>query len=309
MLFSGKCGADNQRFVFVTNIDRPPNFVKHRYHIIPGHQRLQPNGTCKIMDHPVLTSLEEGVLEITLNRPDSLNAFTVDMHQGLREAFGKARSDRSVRAIILTGAGRGFCAGQDLSERDPGNGRIVDLSVTLATNYNPLLRSMRALEKPIICAVNGVAAGAGANLALACDIVIAADTAKFIQAFSKIGLIPDAGGTWTLTRHLGEARAKALAMTAMPLPARKAEEWGLIWQCVEADRLMETAREMARTLASGATLGIGKTKTVIQAASTNSMDQQLELEAAVQGQLGASHDFREGVQAFLQKRPANFKGE
>lgn len=260
-------------------------------------------------DTPVLTTLENGVLEITLNRPESLNAFTVEMHEGLREAFARARAEKEVRAVILTGAGRGFCAGQDLSERDPAKGEIVDLSVTLSTNYNPLLRRMRALEKPIICAVNGVAAGAGANLALACDIVIAADTAKFIQAFSKIGLIPDAGGTYTLTRHLGEARAKALAMTAMPLPARKAEEWGLIWQCVEADKVMETARELAGSLAEGATLGIGKTKKVIQAASTNSLDQQLELEAAVQGELGSSHDFREGVQAFLEKRPAVFRGE
>ena len=260
-------------------------------------------------EQPVLTSLENGVLEITLNRPESLNAFTVDMHAGLREAFARATSDKAVRAIILTGAGRGFCAGQDLSERDPAKGDIVDLSVTLSTNYNPLLRRMRALEKPIICAVNGVAAGAGANLALACDIVIASDAAKFIQAFSKIGLIPDAGGTYTLTRHLGEARAKALAMTAMPLTAQKAEEWGLIWQCVEADKLMQTARDLAASLAQGATLGIGKTKKVIQAASTNSLDQQLELEAAVQGELGASQDFKEGVQAFLEKRPAVFKGE
>lgn len=261
------------------------------------------------MEKPILTDLSDGVLEITLNRPDSLNAFTVDMHAGLRKAFTEAKSNPEIRAVILTGAGRGFCAGQDLSERDPAKGEIVDLSVTLSTNYNPLLRLIKATEKPILCAVNGVAAGAGANLALACDIVFASDTAKFIQAFSKIGLIPDAGGTYTLTRHLGEARAKALAMTAMPLPAKKAEEWGLIWQCVEADKLMETTREMARTLAKGATLGIGKTKKVIQAASTNSLDQQLELEASVQGELGRSHDFKEGVKAFLEKRPAEFKGE
>lgn len=260
------------------------------------------------MTKPVLTDFRDGVLEITLNRPDSLNAFTVEMHELLREAFARAQSGSEVRAVILTGAGRGFCAGQDLSERDPDKGEIVDLSQTLATNYNPLVRRIKAMEKPVICAVNGVAAGAGANLALACDIVIAADTAKFIQAFSKIGLIPDAGGTWTLTRHLGEARAKALAMTAMPLPAKKAEEWGLIWQCVEAEKLMDTAREMAASLARAATLGIGKTKKVIQAASTNSLDQQLELEASVQGELGRSNDFREGVQSFLEKRAPIFKG-
>jgi len=261
------------------------------------------------MEKPLLTNLADGVMEITLNRPDSLNAFTVEMHALLREAFKEAKSNQDVRAIILTGAGRGFCAGQDLSERDPSKGEIVDLSVTLSTNYNPLIRLIRAMEKPVICAVNGVAAGAGANLALACDIVIAADGAKFIQAFSKIGLIPDAGGTYALTRHLGEARAKALAMTAMPLPAAKAAEWGLIWQCVDADNLMKIARELATSLAKGATLGIGKTKLAIQAASTNSLDQQLEMEASLQGELGRSHDFQEGVKAFLEKRPPNFKGK
>ena len=261
------------------------------------------------MTEPLITSLEDGVLEITLNRPDQLNAFTVGMHKLLRAAMESARDNPQIRAIILTGAGRGFCAGQDLSERDPKKGEIVDLNDTLTKNYNPLITMMRALEKPIICAVNGVAAGAGANLALACDIVLASDSAKFIQAFSKIGLIPDAGGTYTLTRLIGEARAKALAMTAMPLSAAKAEEWGLIWKCVPADSLMDEARSLARSLAASATLGIGKTKLVIQTASTNTFEQQLVLEAKTQGELGRSADFREGVQAFLEKRPAKFTGE
>jgi 2-(1,2-epoxy-1,2-dihydrophenyl)acetyl-CoA isomerase len=261
------------------------------------------------MSEPLLTALSDGVLEITLNRPDQLNAFTLEMHKYLRSAMEEAKSNPEIRAIILTGSGRGFCAGQDLSERDPSKNEIVDLKVTLSTNYNPLIRLMRSTEKPIICAVNGVAAGAGANLALACDIVLASDSAKFIQAFSKIGLIPDAGGTFTLTRLLGEARAKALAMTAQPLGARQAEEWGLIWKCVPSDELMTETRKLAKLLAASATLGIGKTKLVIQAASSNTMDQQLDLEAETQGQLGHSSDFKEGVQAFLEKRPAKFTGK
>ncbi|WP_075997108.1 2-(1,2-epoxy-1,2-dihydrophenyl)acetyl-CoA isomerase PaaG [Salaquimonas pukyongi] len=260
------------------------------------------------MSEALLTEVRGGVLEITLNRPDQLNAFTVEMHRLIRTAFERAKEDSAIRAVVLTGAGRGFCAGQDLSERDPGKGEIVDLKVTLSTNYNPLIRAIRSLEKPVICAVNGVAAGAGANLALACDIVLAAESARFIQAFAKIGLIPDAGGTWSLTRLVGEARAKALAMTAMPLSAKQAEEWGLIFKCVANETLMGEARTLAEDLAAGATLGIGKTKLAIQAASTNTLDEQLELEAETQGELGRSEDFREGVNAFLEKRPANFQG-
>lgn len=261
------------------------------------------------MSAPLIAERRGAVHEITLNRPDSLNAFTVEMHRLLRSELEKAAADASCRAVMITGAGRGFCAGQDLSERDPKNGAVVDLSVTLSTNYNPLVRLIRGMEKPVIAAVNGVAAGAGANVALACDIVVAAESAKFIQAFSKLGLIPDAGGTWSLTALVGEARAKALAMTAEPLPARKAEEWGLIWRAFPDDVFIEEARALAERLSAGATAGLAATKQAIQAASANTMDAQLDLEAEIQGRMGATEDFREGVTAFLEKRPARFSGK
>lgn len=261
------------------------------------------------MSQPVLAETANGVLQITLNRPDQLNAFTVEMHEHLRAALYRAAAEDDIRAVLITGAGRGFCAGQDLSERDPDSGDIVDLGKTLRSNYNPLIKSMRALEKPIVGAVNGVAAGAGANFALACDIVVAAESARFIQAFANIGLIPDAGGTFTLSRLVGETRAKALAMTGMPLGAAEAAQWGLIFKCFPDDQLMTEARSLAESLASGATLGMGKAKLAIQAAATNTMDEQLELEAVLQAELGASTDFREGVRAFLEKRPPKFTGK
>lgn len=257
---------------------------------------------------PILTERRDGFLEVTLNRPDQLNAFTVEMHELMRTALAEAREDPACRALLLTGAGRGFCAGQDLSERDPKKGGIVDLSVTLSANYNPLIMTIRKMEMPVIAAVNGVAAGAGANLALACDIVIAAESAKFIQAFSKLGLIPDAGGTYSLTRLVGEARAKALAMTAHPLTAGAAAEWGLIWRAVTDGELMDEARALAASLAAGPTLGHASTKRAIHAASGNSLEAQLALEAELQGELGRSADFQEGVAAFLEKRPAKFSG-
>lgn len=246
--------------------------------------------------------------EITLNRPDRLNAFNDAMHIALRREIESAR-DGGKRAILLTGAGRGFCAGQDLGDRDPAKmDAPPDLSQTILTYYAPLIRLIRSLEFPVVCAVNGVAAGAGANIALACDIVLAGTGARFIQSFAKVGLVPDAGGSFSLTRLLGEARAKALALTAMPLSAQQAADWGLIWKAVADDALMDEARALTAGLANGPTLGLGLTKMAIQAAAGNTMDQQLELEAAYQKICGQSPDYAEGVSAFLGKRAPKFTG-
>ena len=261
------------------------------------------------MSDTVQVTMDGGVLTLILNRPDKLNSFNPEMHDALRAGFERARDDAAVRAVLLTGAGRAFCAGQDLGDRDfRGGAQVPDLGATLDTYYNPLLRLIRGLEKPVVCAVNGVAAGAGANVALACDIVLAAKSARFIQAFAKIGLIPDAGGTWTLARTLGEARAKALALTAEPLGAEKAAEWGLIWKAVDDESLLAEARALAASLASGPTVGLGLTKRLIQQAATNDLDAQLDLERDAQAQAGRTDDYREGVTAFLEKRPAVFSG-
>ncbi|MFZ1813264.1 MAG: 2-(1,2-epoxy-1,2-dihydrophenyl)acetyl-CoA isomerase PaaG [Rhizobiaceae bacterium] len=262
------------------------------------------------MAETVLVTREDGWIEIALNRPDRLNSFNDQMHRELFGALTAASSDPSVRAIVLTGAGRGFCAGQDLGDRDPAKmDGPPDLGHTLETFYNPLVRLIRSTPKPVICAVNGVAAGAGANLALACDVVIAGVSAKFIQSFAKVGLVPDAGGSWNLTRLLGEARAKGLAFTAQPLSAEKAAEWGLIWKAVADDHLMIEARNLAVELASGPTQGYALTKQAIQAAATNTLDEQLDLEARYQRKAGRTPDYAEGVKAFLEKRPAKFTGK
>ena len=260
-------------------------------------------------ESPVVVERHGAVTVITLNRPDKLNAFNVDQHLKLRAALEECAADGDCRAILLTGAGRGFCAGQDLSDRDPKMlGDSPDLSKTISTYYNPLVRLIRGMDKPVICAVNGVAAGAGANIALSCDIVLAARSARFIQAFSKIALIPDSGGTWWLTNLLGEARAKALAMTAEPVSAETAEEWGLIWKVVDDAQLMEDAMALAKKLADGPTFTLGLTKKAIQLASTNSLDEQLDVERDFQKEAGLSDDYKEGVAAFLEKRPAKFTG-
>ena len=257
----------------------------------------------------ILLDIAEGVATITLNRPDKLNAFTGEMHAELKQAMQFIQSDRGVRALMITGAGRGFCAGQDLSERMTGHsGESADVGSSLDKNYNPLLRQLRALAYPVICAVNGVAAGAGCNLALACDIVIAARSASFIQAFSRIGLIPDAGGTYTLPRLVGTARAMAAAMLAEKVSAELAQQWGMIWKCVDDDRLMSEATALARQLAGQATRALALTKRAIYASADNTFDQQLDLERDLQREAGKSEDFREGVAAFKEKRAAKFSG-
>jgi 2-(1,2-epoxy-1,2-dihydrophenyl)acetyl-CoA isomerase len=252
-----------------------------------------------------------GVATLTLNRPDKLNSFTVEMHGELRDALKAIAGDGVTRCLLLTGAGRGFCAGQDLSDRvmnaDAG-GRAPDLGESLEHRYNPLVRTLRGLEMPVVCAVNGVAAGAGANLALACDIVLAAKSASFIQAFCKIGLVPDSGGTWTLPRLVGTARATALAMLGDKVSAEQAAQWGMIWRAVDDDKLMEEATGLAAQLAGQATRGLALIKRALNASPANSLDQQLDLERDLQTLAGRSRDYQEGVAAFLEKRAPKFEG-
>lgn len=257
----------------------------------------------------VLFDRADGIARITLNRPERLNSFNTAMHESLRDALAQVKADRSLRVLVLTGAGRAFCAGQDLSDESvaPG-GAAVDLGAAIDRYYGPLVLALERLPMPVICAVNGVAVGAGANLPLACDIVLAARSASFVEVFCKLGLIPDTGGTYFLPRLLGSARATALAMLGDKLSAEQAADWGLIWKCVDDDQLVAETDELARHFASAPTLGLARTKQALQASGLNTLEEQLDLERDLMRELGRSADYQEGVAAFMAKRPALFTG-
>jgi 2-(1,2-epoxy-1,2-dihydrophenyl)acetyl-CoA isomerase len=254
----------------------------------------------------ILVERSEGVARITLNRPDRLNSFTRSMHAELRDALSKLGD---ARVVVLTGAGRGFCAGQDLNDRAVAPGEAVDLGETVEESWNPLIRTLAALPQPVIARVNGVAAGAGANIALACDLVIAARSAKFIQSFSALGLIPDSGGSWHLPRLVGQARALGLALTGEPLTAEKAADWGLIWKSVEDEDLDAEVDAVATKLASLPPLGLAAIKQIIRTSWSRTLDRELDLQRDEMRRLGFTEDYREGVAAFLEKRTAKFTGK
>jgi 2-(1,2-epoxy-1,2-dihydrophenyl)acetyl-CoA isomerase len=257
----------------------------------------------------ILFEQADGIARLTLNRPDRLNSFTVQMHEEIRDALAKVKADATSRVLVLTGAGRGFCAGQDLGDRSiaPGGG-ATDLGESIEKRYKPLILSLRALELPVIAAVNGVAAGAGANIALACDLVVATKSASFIQSFSKLGLVPDSGGTWSLPRLVGSARAMGLALLGDKLSAEQAAQWGLIWRCVEDAEFASTIDTLAKQFAAAPTKGLARTKQALYASWENTLEQQLDIERDYQRELGFSADYAEGVAAFTAKRTPNFSG-
>lgn len=257
----------------------------------------------------ILFEVSAGVARLTLNRPDRLNSFNVQMHKEVREALSQLANNSDARVLVLTGAGRGFCAGQDLGDRAvaPG-GQGVDLGDSIENYYKPLVLALRNLPMPVIGAINGVAAGAGANIALACDLVIAAKSASFVQAFSKLGLVPDSGGTWFLPRLLGNARAMGLALLGDKLAAEQAAQWGLIWRCVEDAELTTTVDQLATQLAAAPTRGLARTKQAIYESWSHSLEQQLDQERDFQRELGRTQDYSEGVAAFTEKRTPKFTG-
>jgi len=256
----------------------------------------------------ILVDQRQGYRIVTLNRPERLNAFNETMHHALRQALEDAEADASCRAVLLTGAGRAFSTGQDLNDRLAKPGEQIVLGGTLEQFYNPLVRKLRALPMPVVAAVNGVAAGAGANIALACDITLAARSASFIQSFARVGLIPDSGGTWSLPRRVGDARARGLALLAEPLPAQTAEQWGLIWKAVDDATLMQEAVALCERFAKAPTHGLSLIKQALNASAGNSLDAQLDLERDLQREASLSPDYMEGVRAFIEKRPPAFTG-
>lgn len=255
------------------------------------------------------SGVADGVLSITLNRPDVLNSFTRAMAREVQAALREATVNPEIRAVLLTGAGRGFCAGQDLSEVLPeGDGPMPDISEVVRESYNPIIRAIRTIEKPVVCAVNGVAAGAGANLAFACDLTIAAEEAVFVESFGKLGLIPDTSGSFFVPRLVGMQRATGMFFLGGKIPAAQARDWGLIWDVVPLAELSETAGALASRLATQATRGFGLTKRALNASFTNTLEQQLEMEADCMQQAGRTADYEEGVRAFLAKRKPEYRG-
>lgn len=253
-------------------------------------------------------AMAEGLATLTLNAPDKLNAVSRKMVAELKECWEALAGDASVRAVLLTGAGRGFCAGADLADPDRDSSATADSGAALDKFFNPVIRTMRSMPKPVIAAVNGVAAGVGMSFAMAADVAIAAKSASFLQAFARIGLLPDGGSTWFLPRLVGDARARALALLAPQISAEQAKQWGLIWDVVEDSELMKSATEIARRLADGPTLALARIKEAMNRASTNTLAVQLDLERDFQRELGRTADFKEGVAAFLAKRKPTFRG-
>jgi 2-(1,2-epoxy-1,2-dihydrophenyl)acetyl-CoA isomerase len=262
-----------------------------------------------VTEEPVLVEARPTYRVITLNRPVRLNAVTVELHRALADALDKAEADKSCRSILITGSGRGFCAGQDLADIDPpSTEKPADLGLLIDRHYNPLIRRLRALPMPVVCAVNGIAAGAGANIALACDIVIAARSASFLQAFAKIGLVPDSGGTFFLPRLIGEARARALCLLAEPITAETAADWGLIWKCVDDADLMNEAHAICARFGEAPTRSLAMIKRAFNASAQNTLEAQLDLERDLQREIGRGSDYVEGITAFLEKRKPAYKG-